>query len=229
MAHNFSQASTFFRNDLREHPNDLGAWVGFMQCDPHAWPGEILRQEDALKKDNANLTARFKLGLLLAWQWSIQEPNKPREYPDKQRDRAMAMLESAWTAKPTVLHGMALGEVYDTLTGSYANGQVREIMNTLIHSLAGSAAYRQYREAQRQGWKIQPPAADLVPAENRRPLLAPVTWLWSQASAQGVMLVDRGKPVKNPKPLNRTADESARLSYYLMWRQGLRASVGFHR
>jgi hypothetical protein len=221
------QAWQLFRKDLDEHPTNLSAWVGLMQCDYNAWPGEIMRLEDAVKRGTGDSVNRFKLGTLLLWQWAVQEPGKPKDYPDKQRDRAMALLESAWNAEHDPLYGMMLCEVYECLTGEYAYRQTSAIIDALLRDLAGPAAYKQYHDAATQGWPLPSPKVELTPAANRRAVLAPISCLWSRASARGMLVVDRGKPVRNPQYAPPTPEQANRQRWFTDWRDSLRRSAGF--
>lgn len=166
---------------VRDHPDDLAAFVGLLQANPDSIPGEVMRYEDAVRKGAGGPTTRFRLGTLLLYRWGLREPRTRSQFDDE-RARATALLENAWREHQTVLFGLMLCEAYECHRAGFYDSD--KVLDTLLQKIAGQTAYQQYREAMESGWKSEPPRVALVPAENRRSLVAVLAKMWSIATAR---------------------------------------------
>ncbi len=236
-----AEAARQLESAVRTRPNEKAAWIGLMQCKRELWRDECVKLEHDLANTPSDTTLQFKLGTLLYYRWmqgeySLKPLNKPTRIekgsgltgpitihqPVLTEDRIVSnraahLLREAWTRGRIVVAGMMLVELISKVTQA---GPRDPILEGLVRELGGPKAYAAYQHAKASGWRVEPPAALLVNAENRRPLCGVLKEFWSRSTeraSRGTMV--NGKIVWTREPTS--PDRLARAAYLDRWIQAL--------
>ncbi len=175
----------------REHPGDLAAFAGWAQTHSNALAAEAARWQGDTSQEG-----RFKLAVLLFYQWSaLARPAVGRSSDYDGLRRPVTMLSDLWRRQRVPLAGMMLLEIAEIAGGEVKVDRVA-IRDDLVHALAGEEAYQQYKKAAKDGWRGAVPAAAETAAANRGPLQGVLKELrivasgrWRQATNVGGKLV----------------------------------------
>jgi hypothetical protein len=208
-----TESAPIFEKAYSANPRDPAVFLGFAQSNRTLWANEIQRL--AAKTSPTGLE-KFKLGLLLLYQWGSQTGPGLRNV--KLLARIATLLQDAWKGN----HHPVVGIVFlEACAVCSIGGQVtKSVYDVLIAELAGDESYRHYRLAGKNGWRDQPPPAELVQRPARRPLVGVLKDLWSNATWRFGKLNASGKWEYTDVPAS--TELSRRASYLDKWIQALK-------
>lgn len=187
------RAAPLFQKALAADPSEMAAYIGLMQARPELWPGEMRRVEAALRETPTDPIRRLKLATLL-WLRYHEVPVQIRRGKESDLARARTLAMALWNERRIPLAALLLADIdLDRLP------QRRATLEALLRDLAGDHAWRLYRDAEKEGWRAEPPPAAMVDSANRRPLSSVVRALSSIAGRrEGDIVTENGKTVHNP-------------------------------
>lgn len=156
-----SEARPILEREVREHPDDLAAWVGYLQTIPEQW-GKLIAPYQKEAKEKDTVVAHFKLGVLLLYRALSLSSHPDRAHlGDSLRlnDLAGNQLRQAYTLNPIPLTGMMYGE----------SGRCESNFHeSLLRRFSNEQTYQTYLRAKKSGWTT--PQPDL-PNKSRNELL----------------------------------------------------------
>lgn len=178
----FAQAIVGLKAERVSDPSSLAAYVGLVQADPELRQQEIRRLQPQADNPKATATELFQLGTALLYQsGQTMPPNRAM------LGQSQTMLGRAWQREHKPIYGLMLGDAlhFGTVSAdALLKGRSSKTINEqLVKELAGDNVYQQYLAAAQKGWQVQPPPVALVPAANRKTLLAVVASMRSYAAS----------------------------------------------
>lgn len=214
MNKHLAEAIPGFEQEVAQHPNDLAAYVGLAQAKPEMRAHQVQLLEKQIKQDTKNANAKFKLGVVLYYQWCQQV-----SAVDNRTDlsRAQQFIHEAWKESKLPIAAMMLDEVAPlggTLYIAKHHDITKGISDELIKKLGGLKVYAMYQQAKQADWTAPlPPVKSVAPA-NLRPLRGVIRNLRSHSTVQvsyGVMKNGHAEM----EPLEPLSDQQKNWYHYL--------------
>jgi len=150
-----TEAEPLFRAQTQRHPDDLTAWIGFLQA-ARGHRDQLLpqyQQEAAASPTEAN---EFKLGLLAFYMYGETYTNlgKPPTLPNLAREH----LKRAYEMTYSPVAGLALASCHWYTHPDHS----RQVYETMIFRLAGEKIYQDYVHARDHNWAGPQPDVPLL-------------------------------------------------------------------
>lgn len=155
----FLIARKVFANEIRLHPDDLAASLGFLQSARDQWDDLLPQYQNEVKKHDS-VASEFRLGVLA---WYIQgEPSVGFSVTSGGKRQRLSLiarrsLQRSYESTYAPIVGFTLAYAY----GDIGGGDDKLIYEDMLRRVGGEEGYTYYLNAKKNGWSSpQPPIPD---------------------------------------------------------------------
>ncbi len=225
MQGDLAAAENAFATEIRLHPDDLAAYVGYLQA-AHGHRDDLLPKYEQEAKRSKSPVSAFKLGVLayytLGEEWHDYSPAQATE---KQRLANLASwgLQNAYSQTQEPITGFMLvgAAPYLKLDGS-------NLYERMLKSLGGKAIYQTYLQAKKDNWTSPQPPIPQLSKDNLAIFKMIVGMIYSNDGGRRGVVTGHyvnGQFVYHTTYDPLTTEQERAMAYLKQWSQRIKSAI----
>ena len=188
--HQFAKAEPAFAQEMKAHPGDLAAVLGYLQSIPGRWDALMPEYRREAQAHPHSVTALFKLGVLASYIFG------ERGYPtsDDAPPEAHKLLKYRWKSLETAYkigHDPVVGFTIACTAFMSALGGYPKIYEDILRRMGGPTIWRVYDHAKKAGWRGEQPTIPQLAVKQLHIFRLAVGEIWKLYSCRTFTATDR--------------------------------------